>query len=461
MSVSSTKQLHLIDNPDPSLGTSVPEPAAANASAYQPDFRALAKAHIERGFIVSATKPASKEGMWQWNGLNLLFTLDDVDRFLEKHPDCQHSNVAVVGSIGRHWKRDKDGNYVRDKNGKRILEGNLFVVDVDAGGVIEQIVKETGCEFPNTYIVQSRPKEKPHKVHVYLRWTPYGITAFNALAERFGRKTKEHSGIRDFSKPVDERGLHPNRYDLKGSGANGYVLGAGSVHSADDGGEMYEAQNNTPVLEAEDYLFDWFIQDLTKFYDAAGELSRQAAEHAAKTAALSPQTRAALQRKNDAEGFLISKPGTYGFLWAKARFFAKHGLPKEIIKQYLIARAPTACHEGRAYVESEKGQRAIESIVKEVEVDDSEPWLQRNKSESKPESKAEPTDIRALNEITSQSTRLMRIGQGFSHEIGRDEMYQRLQLLSDDEGDRQAASRTMKALGYKYHKSAKVWRKDA
>jgi hypothetical protein len=137
MSVSSTKP-HLTNNSDLSVGTSAPEQAAAITPAYQPDFRALAKAHIEGGFIVSATAPASKEGMWEWNGVNLLFTLADVDDFLIKHPEREHSNVAVVGSIGRHWKRDKNGVYVRDANGKRILEGNLFILDVDSPGVIEQ-----------------------------------------------------------------------------------------------------------------------------------------------------------------------------------------------------------------------------------------------------------------------------------------------------------------------------------
>jgi hypothetical protein len=459
MADSSTKP-HLTSEPDSSVGTSAPEQAAAITPAYIPDFRALAKAHIERGFIVSATKPASKEGMWSWNGLNLLFTLADVDRFLEKHPEYAHANVAVVGSIDRHWKRDKNGVYVRDANGKRILEGNLFILDVDSRGVIEQIQRENPDEaFPKTYIVQSRPNEKPHKVHVYLRWTPYGIAAFNTLAARFGLKTKEHMAIRDFTQPVDERGLHPNRYDLKGSGANGYVLGHGSVHSSEDGGEMYTKMNDNPVLDVPPWLIDWLVQDLTKFYDEADERSRQAAEHAEKVAALSPKKRAALQKKNDPEGFLISQEGTYGFLWAKAWFYARRGLPKEIIRRYLLTYAPTVCHCGQAYVESEKGQRAIEHIVKEVEVDASESWLWRDKPDPKTESN--PADINALNEISYQSTRLLSIGQDFPREIGRDEMYQRFQLLSDDGADRQAARRTMKTLGYTYYKLEKVWRKDA
>jgi len=458
MSDSSSKT-HFTVEPDSSVGTSAPEQAAANTPAYIPDFRTIAKDHIERGFIVSATKYMSKEGMWGWNTFNLLFTFADVDRFLEKHPELAHSNVAVVGSIGRHWKRDKNGIYVRDANGKRILEGNLFILDVDSPGVVEQILRENpGKEFPETYIVQSRPKEKPYKVHVYLRWTEYGTAAFDALAARFGLKTKEHMAIRDFTKPVDERGLHPNRYDLKGSGANGYVLGHGSVHSPEDGGEMYKAANDNLVLDCPPWLFDWFIQDLTKFYDEAEERSRQAAEHAARVNALSPKKRAALQRKNDSEAFLISQEGTYGFLRAKAWFYAIRGLPKEIIRQYLLTYAPTVCHCGRDYVESEKGQRAIEHIVDEVEVDASESWLWRDAPD--PKTKPNPADIHALNEVSYQKTRLLSIGQDFPREIGRDEMYQRFQLLSDDDADRQAARRTMKELGYTYYKVEKVWRKE-
>ena len=457
--VSSTKP-NLTNNSDPSLGTSAPEQAAAHTPAYIPDFRTIAKDHIERGFIVSATKYMSKEGMWGWNTLNLLFTFADVNRFLEKHPEYAHSNVAVVGGIGSHWKRDKNGTYVRDANGKRILEGNLFILDVDSSGVTEQIQRENpDKEFPQTYIVQSRPNAKPHKVHVYLRWTEYGIAAFNALAKRFGLKTKEHMAIRDFSLPVDERGLHPNRYDLKGSGANGYVLGHGSVHSPEDGGEMYKAANDNPVLDVPPWLIDWFIQDLTKFYDEAEERSKQAAEHAARIAALSPKNRAALQRKNDPEGYLISQDGTYGFLRAKAWFYAIRGLPKEIIRQYLLTYAPTVCHCGRDYVQSEKGQQAIDHIIEEVVVDGSESWLWRDKPD--PKTKPDPANINALNEITYQSTRLRSIGQEFPREIGRDEMYQRFQLLSEDEADRKAAGRAMKEMGYEYDRITKVWRKDA
>ena len=55
---------------------------AASVVAPEVDFRTLAAEHIARGFVVSATKPGSKEGIPGWNTYNVLHTIEDVDRFL-------------------------------------------------------------------------------------------------------------------------------------------------------------------------------------------------------------------------------------------------------------------------------------------------------------------------------------------------------------------------------------------
>src|SRR5579872_5820577 len=84
------------------------------------DFRSIALEHITRDFVVSAAKPASKEGFHGWNSYNLIFDAVGVDRFLANNPQCATSNVAVCGSAGMHYKPDGV-----------TLEGNLLILDVD------------------------------------------------------------------------------------------------------------------------------------------------------------------------------------------------------------------------------------------------------------------------------------------------------------------------------------------
>jgi hypothetical protein len=418
-----------------------------NSAAPLPrvDFRTLAVEHIARGFVVSATKPATKVGIWKWNSLNLLYTAQEVDDFLERNPKYAHSNVLVFCKCGMHYKR---------QDGKRFLECNLFVLDIDRAGVTKQILEDNpGKKIPNTYVVQSRPQSNKSKVHVYFRHTPYSIAEFTKIALRYAKKsTKEISGIRDRSLPKDERGYHPNRFDVKGSGKGGYVLGAGSVHGPEDGGEVYTILKDFPVADVPPWIVDWIVAVSSKEFDAREADTAARRAHAKRVNALDPAKRTKLQRQNDPDGFIISKEGTYLFLLYKARYFAEQGPSRKTLKAFLIDRAIDACHDGRAFVESEVGKRAIEHILDKVQIDTSESWLQREDLDDD-----EKTDVRSLTVVNSQQKTLMNIVEEFPDEISADDVYARLDLDKKSKADCELARRAMRACGFSAKNTGGKW----
>jgi hypothetical protein len=411
---------------------------AASVVAPRVDFRTLALAHIARGFVVSATKPESKEGFHGWNRYNLLISADGVDRFLKRYPQCSNSNVAVCGSCGFHTLPNGDE------------QGNLLILDIDRAGVIEQILAENKRivrKMPTTYVVASRPTTNLAKQHWYFRHTQVSIAAFKKLGRGVA---KEISAIRDVTAPKDERGLYPNRYDLKGSGKGGFVVGAGGLH---DNGEQYTKMNDNPVVDLPDWLLNWLVKDVLKYRIAVAEAKQIALAHAAKVRAFSPRKREALQRRNDPDGFIISKENTYGFLRAKAQFFATKGCaPAEIVRQYLLDAAPRLCHDGKAFVESEAGQKAIDHLLKYVKVDSSEGWLDREYDEHfiEPEPSIWTSDSKLLTVQNSRTAVLLEIGQDFPDVISTDEIYKAFGFLSKPtSAERKIAERVMRKLGYK------------
>ena len=412
-----------------------------NSAAPLPrvDFRTLALEHIARGFVVSATKPESKEGFHGWNRYNLLLDAGGVDRFLKKYPQCANSNVAVCGSCGFFYLPDG------------AAEGKLLILDIDRAGVVEQIFNETGRHLSetNTHVVESRPTTNKAKQHWYFRHTARSIAAFKKLGRGVA---KEISAIRDLSAPVDERGLHPNRYDLKGSGKGGFVVGAGGLH---DNGEQYRAMNDKSVVDLPDWLLDWLVADILKYRAAVAEAKRVALAHVKKVLALSPRKRAAFQRQNNPDGFIISKENTYGFLRAKTQFLGtKGGVPVGIIRQYLLDAAERLCHDGKAFVESEAGKKAIDHIIKYVKVDDTENWMDREYEEHF----IEPTFHGFVGMVPegSRINVLTQIGQDFPEVISSEDMYKAFRLNPKKAADRQLVWRAMTKLGYKPNDKAEM-----
>jgi hypothetical protein len=411
------------------------------------DFRTLALEHIAKGFVVSATKPESKEGFHGWNRYNLLFDEAGVDRFLKKYPQCANSNVAVYGSCRYH-----------DLPHGILSEGNLLIFDVDRAGVIEQILEETRVngkkrQMPKTYVVASRPTTNPAKQHWYFRHTQASIEAFKKLG---GGVAKEISAIRDVTAPKDDRGLHPNRYDLKGSGKGGFVVGAGGLHDRDANGlqEQYTAlptHRDNPVFDLSPWLLNWFVKDILKYRIAVAEAKQVALAHAKKVLALPPRKREALQRRNDPDGFIISKENTYGFLRAKAQFLAtKGGVPVGIIRQYLLDAAQRLCHDGKVFVESEAGQKAIDHIIKYVNVDDREAWMDREYDEVfvEPTPAIDHSNGKQVVRGGSRTDTLLQIGQDFPEVVSSEDVYKAFRLNPAKNADVKLAGRVMKRLGY-------------
>jgi hypothetical protein len=143
--------------------------------------------------------PAEKRGVLpQWNR-HPSTKLSEIIQYAKDYPDY---NVGVVGRRGI---------------------GNDMFLDIDAEGVLEQIERETGQKMPPTFTVASRPQSAPWKRHYYFKQTAYSVKTF-----------RTETNVKDLSVLKDEK--HPTRYDLKGVGGGGLVVGAGSVRAD---GEVY------------------------------------------------------------------------------------------------------------------------------------------------------------------------------------------------------------------------------
>ena len=139
-----------------------------------------------------------------------------------------------------------------DKVGVFLIRGVglPFVWDIDADGVLERMERETGRTLPRTRIVQSRPKSKPYKKHVYLIQTEYSL-------RMFGSKNKN-------VQIVSENGKFETIYDLKGIGGAAQVVAEGSVRE-DGSDEKYAAMDaDAEIVPIPDWLVDWLVEDARK-----------------------------------------------------------------------------------------------------------------------------------------------------------------------------------------------------
>ena len=197
------------------------------------DFVAIATPLVERGFRVTPVHPETKMGvMKNWQKFQLT-TIDDIRKYAEYFP---HHNVGVVG--------------------KRGFDRHCFL-DVDAPGVVERIEHDTKQTMPKGYRVRSSPTFKPYKTHFYFKQTPYSF-------EKFGGWEAVNSNVKDMT-TFDEEGKHPTLYDLKGVGGGSLVVGAGSVKQT---GEVYTCVDDGPVPEIPNWLVDWLVKDIEKYWDA-------------------------------------------------------------------------------------------------------------------------------------------------------------------------------------------------
>jgi len=388
------------------------------------NFVEIAGPLVRRGFRVTPVHPESKMGvMRNWQNWQLTSEAEVID-FIRRCPRYAHYNVGVVGKRGI---------------------GRLCILDLDANGERERIERETGKELPPGYRVLSRPDTKLWKAHHYFLQTEYSFKSF-------GKFDSKNISVHDLTS-VDDRGLHPVLFDVKGIGGGGFVVGAGSVR---DNGEVYRCVDDGPVPDLPDWLVDWLIADNRKY--RAGCAQERRAKHAAIAAArkqLTPQQRAEMRRKNLPAGFDVMESDIYSFLRKNAGDLAYRGLDPEAIEFALINLTKKFCVGGAAYVETEAGKERIHKTA-------FDPTLKFGDHEFFYLSK-ELDDYSSQDGLVlsvpgpSRHQAMIKIMKSFPNSISSDEAYSRLEdeLLSADfgfsrmqENDRVAVDKARKAAGF-------------
>jgi hypothetical protein len=293
------------------------------------DFVAIATPLVERGFRVTPVHPDTKMGvMKNWQKFQLT-TIDDIRKYAEYFP---HHNVGVVGKrgVGRHC-----------------------FLDVDAPGVAERIENETKETMPKGYKVKSSPTLKPYKTHFYFTQTPYSF-------EKFGGWEAVNSNVKDMT-TLDEERKHPTIYDLKGVGGGSLVVGAGSVKQT---GEVYTCVDDGPVPEIPNWLVDWLVKDIDKYWDAVD--AEKAAKLALKEAEQQKYTsndRAAMRKQDLPEGFDIYFEDRYAYLCWRAFKLSSMGLREKSLEVALTELAENDIAGGKEYVQTDKGKSLIHKLA--------------------------------------------------------------------------------------------------
>jgi Bifunctional DNA primase/polymerase, N-terminal len=284
---------------------------------------------IQRGFRVTPVHPLTKRGvMKNWQNWQIT-TPEQLSKYAGGKYACH--NVGVVGKRG---------------------VGRDMFLDFDAAGEIERIEKETEIKIPLGYRVQSSPLSKPWKIHIYLKQTAYSFKAF-------GGWDAVNSNVKDMN-AVDEDGKHPTLYDVKGVGGGSLVVSAGSVRES---GEVYTWNGLENIPAIPDWLVDWLIADIAKFWDAVD--AETATKNALKTAEREKYTaveRAEMRRKNLPEGFDIYFEDRYEYIAWRSFSLSKQGLSKSL-EAALTELAENDIAGGKEYVLTDKGKAMIHKLA--------------------------------------------------------------------------------------------------
>lgn len=284
---------------------------------------------IQRGFRCTVVHPLTKSGvMKNWQNWQIT-TPEELNKYAGGK--YAHYNVGVVGKRG---------------------VGRDMFLDIDSPGVIERIRKETGFEIPDGYRVQSSPLSKPWKIHVYLKQTKYSF-------DRFGGWDSVNSNVRNLCTLED--GVHPTLYDLKGVGGGSFVVGAGSVKAS---GDVYTGNELENVPKIPDWLVDWLITDIAKYWDAkdaemAAKLELKRIEREKYTSA----ERADMRKQNLPEGFNILFEDHYDYLRWQSFHFSQRGLHGKVLEDALIQIAEDEIAGGRDYIQTDDGKAMIQKLA--------------------------------------------------------------------------------------------------
>jgi len=401
-----------------------------NTNQISTDFLAVATAAIQRGFKICPVHPNSKAGDFpRWN----THPIDNLSKLDQLAQDYPHHKVGIVGRRGI---------------------GNHVFVDIDAPGVEERIVRETGQPMPNTYVVQSRPQTAPYKKHFYFTQTFYSL-------RRLGKK---EINVKDLT--VTDEGKHPTLYDIKGSGGGGFVVAAGSVR---ENGEVYTALNDLPIAPIPDWLVDWIADDHHKFLSAKHEL-RKARQRA--VASLAPSEREALQKQNVGAAFDVSEDDAFYFLNSRAGSLASLGVEREDIEVLLAKQAMRFVAGGKDLVQSKKGKRLLHEIAFNPKLRlGNASWFKKQRSYTKPNGGLVIVNNTKPKGKGPRARCLQNIIAGFPDGLPSTEAYDRLQEALRGTGyaldrtsptDLKAIERARRAAGFRVKtvgKRGHVWLK--
>ena len=365
------------------------------------DFVAIATPLVERGFRVTPVHPETKMGvMKNWQNWQITTPAEVLKYSTGKYAN---HNVGVVGKggVGRHC-----------------------FLDVDAKGVVERIEHETKETMPKGYRVKSSPTSKPYKTHFYFTQTPYSF-------EKFGGWEAVNSNVKDMT-TFDEEGKHPTLYDLKGVGGGSLVVGAGSVKQT---GEVYTCVDDGPVPEIPNWLVDWIVKDIEKYWDAvdaekAAKLARKEAEQKKHT----PEERAAMRKQGLPEGFDIYFEDRYAYLCWRAFTLSSMGLRENSLEIALAALAEHDIAGGKDYIQTDRGKSMIHKLAHNPSLEPGNgSWFYRTK-----EKRPKPTTptVSALSDHRSIIIKrkpqtcveaMVKIIEGFPDRLHRTEAYDKME----------------------------------
>jgi hypothetical protein len=126
----------------------------------------------------------------------------------------------------------------------------------------------------------------------------------------------------------------PSDYDLKGTGAGGQVLAAGSIHPA---GETYTYMTDYEIAPIPSWLVDWLLADIRRQRSEAAKV-----RHARKVAAT-----------KDPRVKPVMEEDIFTLMQSRAGSFASLGVDRADIKTMLLKQVAKFCVNGKEKAKSE------------------------------------------------------------------------------------------------------------
>jgi hypothetical protein len=353
------------------------------------NFFTIAMAARARGFAVTPVRD-KRPFLPAWNR-HPLMTETEISTAAKEYPTC---DVGVV------LKR-------------RV--GEPFAVDVDAPGVTERIVHETGRALPGTYTVLSRPETAPHKRHVFFRHTPYSCSVF-------------------------KKNVFAGQYDLIGTGPRGLqVVSEGCVRP--DTGEVRRG-NGLAIANCPDWLVDWLAADSKELLAAkSAEARRKNAELEAVLKQVAEDEAAHCRRWTGYDKH--ARADRYRYLVSKARTLSNAGVAKErlmdeLLEQYVADYGEVRDDDTNGWPLAELKEK-IRGIINNPELKRGNPPPIRPRGS---------TGLIIKTPPESNWERRLKMARDFPDVIASPDVYARLALDSKKPADKKIASRVMKAAGF-------------